>query len=131
MAGYSTRFMLNLVELTSSMADLIRKGAQDLSQWMAHCQTAFVQIKKPLCAEPLLHTPNISLPLFSADGCLKHRVGGCFVPPDTLVNSPVVHSSPKFSEREKGQMLRTSIWQFIRQWTLLAITSRDAHSPFA
>ena len=47
-------------ELTSPMTDLTRKGASDLVQWTE--QTAFERVKKALCGETLLNTPNFKLP---------------------------------------------------------------------
>lgn len=38
------------------------KGAKDLVQWMEQYQLAFVQVKKALYGEPLLHTAQFSLP---------------------------------------------------------------------
>lgn len=46
-------------------------------QWTEQCQVAFVQVKKALCEEPLLHTPDFSLPFGFADPRFKLRAGDC------------------------------------------------------
>jgi len=63
MAGYYRRFIPAFAELTSPLTDLTRKGASDPVQWTDQCQMAFERVKKALCGEPLLFTPNFELPI--------------------------------------------------------------------
>jgi len=60
-AGYYRRIAA-FGELTSPLTDLTRKGASDPVQWTEQCQVAFEEVKKALCGEPLLFTPNFELP---------------------------------------------------------------------
>ena len=62
LAGYYRRFIPNFAELTSPLTDLTRKGASDPVQWTEQCQESLERVKQALCGEPLLHTPNFSLP---------------------------------------------------------------------
>jgi len=58
LAGYYRRFILNIAELTSPLTEVTRNGASDPVQWTEQ----FEEVKQILCGEPLLHTPNFSLP---------------------------------------------------------------------
>uniref|UniRef100_A0AAQ4PUN6 ribonuclease H n=1 Tax=Gasterosteus aculeatus aculeatus TaxID=481459 RepID=A0AAQ4PUN6_GASAC len=62
LAGYYRRFIPGFAELTSPLTDLTRKGASDPVQWTERCQWAVEGVKRALCGEPLLHTPDFSLP---------------------------------------------------------------------
>ena len=62
LAGYYRRFIPNFAQLTSPLTDLTRKGASDPVQWTEQCQESLERVKQALCGEPLLHTPNFSLP---------------------------------------------------------------------
>lgn len=62
MAGYYRQFIPTFVELTSPLTDLTRKGTSDPVQWTKQFQVVFVKVKKVLCGEPLLFTPNFVLP---------------------------------------------------------------------
>jgi len=61
MAGYYSGSL-------SPLTDLTRKGASDPVQWTEQYQTAFEKVKKALCGELLLFTPNFEVPFgFQAD----------------------------------------------------------------
>lgn len=62
LASYYRRFIPAFEDLTSSLTDLTQKGASDPVQWLEQCQLVFERVKKALCGEPLLFTPNFSLP---------------------------------------------------------------------
>jgi len=57
-ADYYRQFIRTFTELTSPLTDLTRKGASDPVQWTQQCQVAFEKVKKALCGELLLFTPN-------------------------------------------------------------------------
>ena len=96
LAGYYWRFIPDFAELTSPLTDLTRKGASDPVQWTEHCQGSLERVKQAICGEPLLHTPNFSLPFVlqtDASGRgLSQQVRG--------IDRPVLYISRKLSERE-------------------------------
>ena len=67
-------------DLVSPIANLTRKDASDPVQWMEWGQRVFEQVKQALCGEPLLHTPNFSLPFYIVDRRIEQKAGGRFVP---------------------------------------------------
>ena len=77
LAGYYRRFIPNFAELTSPLTDLTRKGASDPVQWTEQCQESLERVKQALCGEPLLHTPNFSLPNFSLRQSSAFRQTNC------------------------------------------------------
>lgn len=100
LAGYYRRFILGFADLTSPLTDLTRIGASKPVRWTEQCQMAFEKVKRTLCGEPLLHTPNFSL-LFVLEtdasnrglgGVLSQQVGG--------VDQPVLFIRRKLSERK-------------------------------
>ncbi|KAL6118082.1 uncharacterized protein ACO6RY_15748 [Pungitius sinensis] len=98
LAGYYRRFIAGFADLTSPLTDLTRKGASDPVQWSEQCQRAFEKVKQTLCGEPLLHTPNFSLPFVLQTDSSDRGLGA--VLSQEGVDRPVVYISRKLSERE-------------------------------
>jgi len=95
MAGYYSRFM------TSPLTDLDQKGTSDLVQWTEQCQKAFERVKKSLCGEPLLFTPNFELPFVLQTDVSNRGLGAVFSQEVEGVDSPVLSLSRKLEEREE------------------------------
>ena len=100
LAGYYRRFIPNFAELTSPLTDLTRKGASDPVQWTEQCQESLERVKQALCGEPLLHTPNFSLPFVVQADASGRGLGAVLSQRVRGVDRPVVYISRKLSERE-------------------------------
>ncbi|XP_026003826.1 uncharacterized protein LOC113009615 [Astatotilapia calliptera] len=101
LAGYYRRFVPGFAQLTSPLTDLTQKGAPDLVQWTGPCQAAFVQVKKALCGEPLLHTPNFSLPFVLQTDASDRGLGAVLSQQVRGADRPVLYISRKLAERER------------------------------
>ena len=82
------------------MTDLTRKGASDLVQWTEQCQESLERVKQALCGEPLLHTPNFSLPFVLQTDVSGRGLGAVLSQQVRGVDRPVLYISRKLSERE-------------------------------
>ena len=100
LAGYYLRFIPNFAELTSPLTDLTRKGASDPLQWTEQCQESLERVKQALCGEPLLHTPNFSLPFVLQADAEGRGLGAVLSQQVRGVDRPVLYISRKLSERE-------------------------------
>ncbi|XP_059210478.1 uncharacterized protein LOC131989303 [Centropristis striata] len=100
LAGYYRRFIPNFAELTSPLTDLTRKGASDPVQWTERCQVSLERVKQTLCGEPLLHTPNFSLPFVLQTDASGRGLGAVLSQQVQGVDRPVLYISRKLSERE-------------------------------
>ena len=100
LAGYYRRFIPAFAELTSPLTDLTRKGASDPVQWTEPCQRAFERVKEALCGEPLLFTPNFSLPFILQTDASDRGLGAVLTQQVKGVDRPVLYISRKLSQRE-------------------------------
>ena len=100
LAGYYRRFIPAFAELTSPLTDLTRKGASDPVQWTEPCQRAFERVKEALCGEPLLFTPNFSLPFILQTDASDRGLGAVLTQQVEGVDRPVLYISRKLSQRE-------------------------------
>ena len=96
LAGYYPVF----VELTCPLTDLTRKGASDPVQWIEPCQRAFERVKETLYGEPLLFTPNFSLPFNLQTDASDEGLGAVLTQQVEGVDRPVLYVSRKLSQRE-------------------------------
>ena len=99
LAGYY-RFIPAFSELTSPLTDLTRKGASDPVQWTELCQRVFERVKEALCGEPLLFTPNFSLPFNLQTDTSDQGLGAGLTQQVEGVDRPVLYISRKLSQRE-------------------------------
>ena len=100
LAGYYRRFIPNFAELTSPLTDLTQKGASDPVQWTEQCQESLERVKQALCGEPLLHTPNFSLPFVVQADASGRGLGAVLSQQVRGIDRPVLYISRKLSERE-------------------------------
>ncbi|KAG7485602.1 hypothetical protein JOB18_014053 [Solea senegalensis] len=100
LAGYYRRFIPAFSELTSPLTDLTRKGASDPVQWTEPCQLAFERVKQALCGEPLLYTPNFSLPFILQTDASNSGLGAVLSQEVEGVDRPVLYISRKLAQRE-------------------------------
>jgi len=86
-----SRLIPNFADLTSPLTDLTRKGASDPVQWTEQCQLVFEEVKQALCEEPLLHTPNFSLPFTLQTDAWNKGLGAVLSQQGEGVDRPVLH----------------------------------------
>ena len=60
LCNYYRRFVEGFAQVASPLNKLTRKNFPFV--WSSECQTAFVELKRRLCAPPILAYPNFSLP---------------------------------------------------------------------
>jgi len=75
------------------MTDLTQKGASDPVQWTERCQLVFEEAKQALCGEPLLHTPNFSLPFTLQTDAANRWLGSVLSQQVEGVDRPVLYIS--------------------------------------
>ena len=90
LAGYYRRFVPGFAELCAS----------DPVQWTEPCQRAFKWVKEALCGEPLLFTPNFSLPFNLQTDASDRGLGAILTQQVEGVDRPVLYISRKLSQRE-------------------------------
>ena len=100
LAGYYRRFIPDFAGLTSPLTDLTRKGASDPVQWTEQCQQVFERVKQALCGEPLLYTPDFSLPFILQTDASNRGLGAVLSQQVGGTDRPVLYISRKLSERE-------------------------------
>ena len=100
LAGYYRRFIPAFSVLTSPLTDLTQKGASDPVQWTELCQRAFERVKEALCGEPLLFTPNFSLPFILQTDASDRGLGAVLTQQVEGVDRPVLYISRKSSQWE-------------------------------
>ncbi|KAL5517792.1 hypothetical protein EMCRGX_G003411 [Ephydatia muelleri] len=89
-------------EIAAPLTDLTRKNAPNHVQWTAECDSAFNRLKDCLCCEPILRSPDFSLPFVlqtdasgRAIGAVLSQVGG------DDEEHPVAYYSRKLLPREE------------------------------
>ena len=63
LVGYYQRFIPGFATLASPLNDLTRKALPDRVTWSEAAERAFGDFRQALCSEPVLITPDFSLPL--------------------------------------------------------------------
>ena len=63
LVGYYQRFIPSFATLASPLHDLTRKALPDRVTWSEAAEGAFSLLKRALCSEPVLLTPDFTLPL--------------------------------------------------------------------
>ena len=63
LVGYYQRFIPSFPTLASPLHDLTRKALPDRVTWSEAAEGAFSLLKRALCSEPVLLTPDFTLPL--------------------------------------------------------------------
>ena len=102
LTGYYRKFIQEYAEIAAPLTDLTRKNAPNHVQWTAECDSAFNRLKDCLCCEPILRSPDFSLPFVlqtdasgRAIGAVLSQVGG------DDEEHPVVYYSRKLLPREE------------------------------
>ena len=63
LVGYYQRLIPSFATLASPLHDLTRKALPDRVTWSEAAEGAFSLLKRALCSEPVLLTPDFTLPL--------------------------------------------------------------------
>ena len=58
LTGYYRKFIPQFSEVASPLSDLTKKGRPLDVIWTPDCENAFILLKKALCSEPILRSPN-------------------------------------------------------------------------
>ena len=102
LTGYYRKFIQEYAEIAAPLTDLTRKNAPNHVQWTAECDSAFNRLKDCLCCEPILRSPDFSLPFVlqtdasgRAIGAVLSQVGG------DDEEHPVAYYSRKLLPREE------------------------------
>ena len=102
LTGYYRKFIQEYAEIAAPLTDLTRKNTPNHVQWTAECDSAFNRLKDCLCCEPILRSPDFSLPFVlqtdasgRAIGAVLSQVGG------DDEEHPVAYYSRKLLPREE------------------------------
>ncbi len=100
LTGYYRRFIPDYASVAASLADLMRKSCPNIVLWMDRCDRASQELKRRLCAAPVLQSPDLSLPFVLQTDALD-RVVGSVLQCEDGGDHPVAFFSRKFLPREK------------------------------
>ena len=80
--GYYQRFIANYSAVALPLTELTKKMAPTDVTWTAECETAFQELKRLLCATPVLASPDFEKPIQT--DASEYGVGAVLSQRDTL-----------------------------------------------
>ena len=76
LVGYYQRFIPGFATMAHPLNELTRKALPDRVRWTETAETAFGALRRALCCEPVLITPDFSLPLIVHTDTSEVGLGG-------------------------------------------------------
>jgi len=102
LAGYYRRFIPDYASIAAPLSDLTKKAAPIQVFWTDSCERAFQQLKRMLCATPVLHTPDFDNTFVLQTDASDRGVGAVLSQCDAQgQDHPVAYFSKKFLPREE------------------------------
>ena len=102
LVGYYQRFIPGFATLASPLNDLTRKALPDRVTWSDAAERAFGDLRRALCSEPVLLTPNFSLPLLVHTDASEVGLGAVLSQVQGGEEHPVMYVSRKLLPNEKN-----------------------------
>ncbi len=99
LTGYYRKFIMNYASVSARLSDLVRKNRPNKVQWSPECQEAFVTLKRLLCTDPVLKSPDFSKPFILQTDASERGVGA--VLSDDGNDHPIAYFSRKRLPREE------------------------------
>ena len=102
LVGKYQRFIPGFATLASPLNDLTRKALPDRVTWSDAAERAFGDLRRALCSEPVLLTPNFSLPLLVHTDASEVGLGAVLSQVQGGEEHPVMYVSRKLLPNEKN-----------------------------
>lgn len=101
LTGYYRRFMADYANLAAPLTDLTRKAAANTVIWTPKCEHSFQELKRLLCAAPVLHSPDFASPFILQTDASDRGVGAVLAQKgEDNCDHPVAYFSRKLLPRE-------------------------------
>ena len=98
--GYYCKFIPNFAITAAPLTDLIRKNHPNRVEWTPPCAKAFEELKKQLCSDPVLKSPDFSKAFILQTDASNRGVGAVLSQiDDDGEEHPVAYFSRKLLER--------------------------------
>ena len=102
LVGYYQRFTPGFATLASPLNDLTRKALLDQITWSEAPNQAFGTLRKDLCAEPILITPEFASPLIVHTDASEVGLGGDLSQVRAGEEHPITYISQKLLPNERN-----------------------------
>ena len=101
-AGYYRKFIPNFASIATPLTDLIRKDCPNRVVWTPRCEIAFQNLKKQLCSDPVLRSPDFTKQFIVQTDASDRGVGAVLSQlDDNNDDHPVAYFSRKLLPREE------------------------------
>ena len=102
LTGYYRRFIPNYATIALALTDLTRRTSPNVVQWSEECTTAFETLKRCLCYDPVLKSPDFTQPFVLQTDASDRGAGAVLSQRGSDGEEhPVAHYSRKFLPREE------------------------------
>ena len=100
-ASYYRRFVPHFSSLAGPLTELTRNQQPDRVKWTTEVERAFQALKDALCSDPVLVTPDFSLPMVLQTDASETGVGAVLAQLRGGEEHPITFISRKLLPREK------------------------------
>ena len=102
LTGYYRRFIPDFASVATPLSDLTRKSAPEKVVWATQCNRAFTELKRRLCSEPILKSPDFDRPFVLQTDASDRGIGAVLSQTDADgLEHPVAYFSRKLLPREE------------------------------
>ncbi len=98
--GWYRRFIPNFSSRAAPLSDLTRKTSPNKVVWTAECEAAFHNLKESMCHEPVLQSPDFSLPFTVQTDASGIGLGAVLLQGEGEDKRPIQFVSRKLFPRE-------------------------------
>ena len=102
LVGYYQRFIPAFATLASPLHELTRRALPDRVEWTEEVDEAFLSLRRALCTEPLLITPDFNLPFVVHTDASEVGLGAVLSQVRSGEEHPVTYISRKLLTSEKA-----------------------------
>ncbi|XP_053872984.1 uncharacterized protein LOC128831041, partial [Malaclemys terrapin pileata] len=102
LAGYYRRFIPQFAAIAAPLTGLLTKDSPRQVIWTTECDRAFRTLKKCLCSEPVLYSPDFNLPFVLQTDASEVGLGAVLSQDVGGEEHPVLYISRKLFPREKN-----------------------------
>ena len=101
LTGYYRKFIPAYAEIAAPLTDLTRKNTPAKIQWTGDCEKAFSALKRIVCSEPILKSPNFEKEFILQTDASERGIGAVLSQfDDAGVEHPIAFYSRKLIPRE-------------------------------
>ncbi|MGH0182302.1 UNVERIFIED_CONTAM: hypothetical protein FKN15_008743 [Acipenser sinensis] len=100
LAGYYRRFIPKFSQIAAPLTELIKKSKKNQVNWTDECQVGFETLKKALCSEPVLTSPDFTKPFIVQTDASEVGLGAVLCQETGGEEHPILYISRKLFPRE-------------------------------